>query len=198
MSNAFKRLLIGVVAVAVIAAMAVSAGAATIRISPGGSITATSLGQVTFAGSSINLRCNLTLRGTLATSASASVGTRIGDISRIEVLRCEGGTIRSINRLPYEHTFNGLVELAERSAGIATIWSGTNFTLSVTILGIVVDCTYSGNILPLIHLAGGRTELVGIAAHLVKTAESGSSCPRDLTAVTGTFELRPQQTVILA
>jgi hypothetical protein len=185
-----KLLLLAIVAMAAITAG--TANATTIRASPGGAYTSVSLGRVTFTGGVITIRCNLTLRGTLATSATASAGTRIGDMSRVEVAGCEGGTVRSINNLPYSLTFERLTE-----TGLEFRVNRANFTLSVTIFGIVVDCTYEGNVPALVEIISGRTGLIRILTNsLSKTAGSGS-CPAS-GSMTGTFGLSPQQTITLS
>lgn len=185
MLHRIKLLLLAVVALGAITAG--TASAATINASPAGNITSASLGQVTFTGGAISIRCNLTLTGTLARTATATAGTRIGAVSRVEVASCAGGTVRSINNLPYELTFLRL--LAE--GGIEFNVRNANFTLSVTIFGIVVDCTYGGTVPALVRVNSGVTELIRILTNsLPKTAGSGS-CPAS-GSMSGTFGLTTQ------
>jgi hypothetical protein len=60
--------------VAVLSAAAVST-ASSGTISPGGNITSTSIGTFTFTSNSGSIACNVTLTGSLATSASGTLST---------------------------------------------------------------------------------------------------------------------------
>jgi hypothetical protein len=185
-----KLLLLAVVAIAAVTAS--SASATTISTSPGGAYSSASLGRVTFTGGSITIRCNLTLSGTLATSAAATAGTKIGDMSAVETASCEGGRVRSINNLPYELRFNRLT-----ATGLEFEVASTNFTLSVTIFGIVVDCTYGGNVPALVEIINSRTGLIRILTNSLSKTAGSSSCPTT-GSMSGTFGLEPQQTITLA
>jgi hypothetical protein len=189
MLHRIKLLLLAVVAIGAITAS--TASAATLNASPAGNITSASLGKVTFTGGAINIRCNLTMTGTLAARAAATAGTQIGEMSRVEWAACEGGNVRSVNNLPYRLTFNRLT-----ASGIEFTVNSTNFTLSVTIFGIVVDCTYGGNVPALVELISGRTGLIRILTNTLNRTAGSSSCPAS-GSMSGTFGLSPQQTITL-
>jgi len=184
MLRRIKLLVLALVALGAITAG--TASAATLNASPAGAISAPSLGQVTFTGGAINIRCNLTLTGTLARSAAATAGTSIGGVSRVEVASCAGGTVRSINNLPYNLTFNRLT-----ATGLEFTVNSANFTLSVNIFGIIVDCTYGGNVPALVAITGGVTGLITILTNSLPKTAGGGSCPAS-GSMSGTFGLTTQ------
>jgi hypothetical protein len=189
----FKKISIALVVAAASAAIAAAtASATTIAFSPGGSITAASLGKITFTGGATNIRCNLTLSGSLTRSASASEGTSIGSITSIESASCEGARIRSINNLPYELVFNRLV-----AEGLELGLRELNYSVSVTIFGIVQDCTYGGTLPLLMQISAGVTGLLRILTNSLPKTAGGGSCAASVSW-SGTFGLEPQQTVTLA
>lgn len=190
-----KLLLIAVVALATITTG--TAAAATIGISPGGNITAASLGKLTFTFGVISLRCNWTLGGSFATSAAATAGTRMGSVSRVEVASCEGIAPRSINNLPYEVTFLRLLTAEGRTTGIEYNIRNINFTLSGVIFGIVVDCTYEGTIPVLVGINADLTQLVTILTNSLRKTAGGGSCPES-GSMRGSFGLSPQQRITLS
>jgi len=87
MRNTIKGLFVGLAAMIAMAFGANTASAIT--ISPGGAITATSLGAVDFASDILTLSCDITLTGSLATSGSA--GSRIGAITSGSMGNCGDG-----------------------------------------------------------------------------------------------------------
>ena len=185
---------IKLVLLAVVALAAISAGnatAATLHAEPGGTITSTSEGKTTFAGGAINIRCNLTLTGTLAREAAAVRGTHIGSMSRVEWASCEGGNVRSVNNLPYELTYNALT-----TSGVEFEVNRANFTLSVTIFGIVVECTYGGNVPALVELTNSLTGRLRILTNRLSRTDGASSCPAE-GSMSGSFNLTPQQRITL-
>lgn len=195
MANFSKRLL--PLALTLCALMASTATAATINISPGGSITAASLGKFTFSSGAITIRCNWTLSGSLATSASAAVGARMGSVSRVEVASCEGGTFRSIENLPWELTFlRLLVNESGVTTGIEFNIRNLSYTLSVTIFGIVLDCAYSGTLPVLVRINAGVTELIRVLANSLSKTAGGGFCP-ETNSMTGTFGIT-RQTITLS
>jgi hypothetical protein len=68
MRNSIKGLLVGLVALVAMAFAVSTASAAT--VSPGGAFTATSLGRLALTSDIVTLNCNVTLRGSLLTSAN--------------------------------------------------------------------------------------------------------------------------------
>lgn len=189
MLHRFKILLISALALSALSTSA--ARGTTIEFSPGGAITSPSLGKLTFTGGSINWRCNFTLAGTLAASTTAAAGNQIGAISRVEVASCEGLTLRSINNLPYPLLYGRLV-----AEGLEFAISRWNMTWSVTIFGIVQDCTYEGSIPVLLTITATRTGLYTILTNSLRKTAGGSSCPAS-GSFSGSFGLT-QQTVTLA
>lgn len=177
-----------------------TATAATINVSPSGNTTSASLGKITFtnSNSTLGIRCNMTLGGSLASSASASAGTRIGAISRVEVVSCEGGTPRSINNLPYELTFLRLLTSGEALTGIEYNINRMSLSIAVTVFGIVLNCTYEGTVPVLLRVNAGLSELATMLSNVFsKTAESAGSCGAT-GSMSGSFGLSPQQRITLS
>jgi len=184
----FKLLLIATLALSALSTAA--ARSTTIEFSPGGAITAPSLGKLTFTGGAINWRCNFTLAGTLSTSTTAAAGNQIGAISRVEVASCEGFSLRSINNLPYSLLYSRL--LAEGLEFTITRW---NMSFSGVLFGIVVDCTYGGTVPVLLTIAASATGLFRVLTNSLAKTAGGGSCPASVS-MSGSFGLT-QQTVTL-
>ena len=186
------------VAVAVIAAMAVGSGmaaAAEFQFSPGGTITGTSLGPVTFSGGGITITCPLTLRGTVTSARVPKVsGTSYGEITSVTIGRCSGGTASVLN-LPWPITYNAILgTLPNAVTGVALTASRLGFQLSA----IGITCLYGGSVATLLAVTGMNpytTGLYAVPAGSSAPFVSGSFlCPRSGT-MTGTFGITPQQTV---
>jgi hypothetical protein len=190
MLHRFKLMLLAVVALCAVCAP--TANGATIEFSPGGSITAVSLGQITFSSSTLLVRCNFTLPGTLATSATASAGTQFGAITRAEFGPCEGA-MRSVNNLPAELLYSRLV-----AEGLEFSINRWNITHSGYIFGIIVSCTYEGSLPALLTITASRTGSITLLRNQLTKVAEGSSPPCASTGtLSGTFALT-QQTVTLA
>jgi hypothetical protein len=90
-----KLLIVAVLALAAISFAATSASAASLQMRPGGAITATSLGKMTFESNIFGLgpECRVEMIGTLLTTVVTKVeGAKLGEITRVVVTECTGGT----------------------------------------------------------------------------------------------------------
>jgi hypothetical protein len=94
-----KLLIVAVLALAAISFAATSASAASLQIRPGGAITATSLGRITFESNIFGLgpECRVEMIGRLLTTVVTKVeGAKLGEITSIVVTECTGGTATTL------------------------------------------------------------------------------------------------------
>jgi hypothetical protein len=186
-------------AIAVVAfAFAVGAGAAAaaeFQFGPGGTITGTSLGPVTFSGSGITITCPLTLRGTVTSRRVPKVaGTSYGEVTSVNIGRCSGGTASVLN-LPWPVTYNAILgSLPNAVTGVSLTANGTGFQLSVS----GINCLYGGNITTLLAVTGTNPYTTGLyeipSGSGAPFVRGSFLCPRTGT-MTGTFGITPTQTV---
>jgi hypothetical protein len=98
-----KMLLTALLALVALTAVASSATAASISIRPGGAITATSNGKMTFESNVFGLgpECRVELIGSLNTGPINKVaGASLGSISSARVTECTGGAASALFRSP--------------------------------------------------------------------------------------------------
>jgi hypothetical protein len=194
MSGRVKLLALVALAAAALAAGAGSAFAASFQFNPGGTITGTSLGPVTFSGSGINITCNLTLGGTVTSAVVAKVaGTSYGAINSVTIGRCSGGTA-AVSGLPWSVVYNAILgSLPNAVTGVSLTLQRTSF--SVTFSGIT--CQYGGDITSLLAVTGSNpytTTLYAVPGTSVPLVSGSFLCPRT-GSMSGTFALTPTQTV---
>jgi hypothetical protein len=195
MLRSIRRATLAVVALAALAAATGTAAAAEFQFSPGGTITGTSLGPVTFSGSGITITCPLTLRGTVTSARVPKVaGTSYGEITSVTVGRCSGGSV-SVLGLPWPVVYNAILgTLPNAVTGVSLTVNRTGFLFNA--LGL--ECLYGGSITSLLAVTGSNPYTSGLYA-----IPPGSSapfvrgsffCPRT-GSVSGTFGITPTQTV---
>lgn len=169
---------------------AASAGAATsgIALSPGGAITQTSLGAVSFRTGEVTLSCRFTLRGTLS-STLVRVEAAIGSISAATVSECNGGTYEVLLNLPWAMRVVGLLEPEARGVcnRLVTVEasSPTNlcgariaiqgFGIKLLVFGAFANCLY-----------GGLTERLTVLTALARVGGSGREYSLGLLTITST------------
>lgn len=86
-----------IVALAAVLAHSGTASATTgIGISPGGAITANSVGRITFTGGAVSISCDISLTGTLAASVAKVAGTSFGSITAGTSTSCGTGVVSSV------------------------------------------------------------------------------------------------------
>jgi hypothetical protein len=174
-----------------VAALAATASANRIQISPGGEITLTSLGMVAFHTGLGDFKCHLTMTGRLVSEAVENAsGTGIGQIG-------EFTTGESCEQFP------GMLPLGlPWPIRLTTSYTGTRVELSI--IGIAfnieqvfsgLECLYSGNENGAIEVASGVSGLVTSAANAIPRAPGQSIfCPSEGKLI-GRFTLEPRQTV---
>jgi hypothetical protein len=182
-------------AVAALAVGAAAAVAGEFQFSPGGTITGTSLGAVTFSGSGITITCNLTIRGSVTSARVPKVaGTSYGEITSVSVGRCSGGSA-SVLGLPWPVVYNAILgTLPEGVTGVSLTVQRTGFLLNA----IGLECLYGGSLTTLLAVTGTNPYTSGLYAVPPGSSAplvSGSFlCPRS-GSMTGTFGISPTQTV---
>jgi hypothetical protein len=189
------------IALATVAALALAAlgsGAAfagEFQFNPGGTITGTSLGPVTFSGNGITITCNVTLRGTVTSNRVPKVaGTSYGEITAVTIGRCSGGSA-SVLGLPWPVTYNAILgTLPEGVTGVSLTVARTGFLMNT----IGLECLYGGSVTSLLAVTGTNPYTTGLYAipseSTVPLVRGSFLCPTRGT-MSGTFGISPTQTV---
>jgi hypothetical protein len=197
-----KLLLVAVLALAAISFAATSASAASLQIRPGGVITATSLGKITFESNVFGLgpECRVEMIGTLLTTVVTKVeGAKLGEITRVAMTECTGGSASPLTAFfAIKHKFISGT-LPEAVIKIALSLEGFAFLVEIPALNI--RCLYVvtlGAVLALTHIGGGSyttglLELVNEQTYTRITSLNASACPTTPTLF-GTFR-SPIQTI---
>ncbi len=178
-----KLFLLSALALVALAAAATSATAASLQARPGGAITATSLGKLTFEAGEINIECNLTMRGNLLTTAiSKTSGTKMGEITEVRWANCVGGEVAAVLGLPWTVAYSSISgTLPEGVTAINFSINGSSFRLST--FGGFANCLYTGNsnasqAVTRISGAEYRSGLVRSLENALSLRE-GFACPRE-------------------
>jgi hypothetical protein len=191
MSRSTRLLALVVTTLALVAA---SAAAGEFQFSPGGTITGTSLGPVTFSGSGITIRCEVTLTGTVTSRRVPKVvGTSYGSVTGVTIGACTGGTATA-SGVPWPVTYNAILgALPDRVSGVALTVNGAAFTLNFS----GISCTYGGNVSSLLAVTGSNpytTTLYALPPTSVPLTRGSFLCPSS-GSMSGTFAVTPTQTV---
>jgi hypothetical protein len=194
MSRSIRLAVVAAVAVLASALGAGTAMGASFQFSPGGSITGTSLGPVTFSGSGISITCNLTLRGTVTSSVvEKRAGASYGAITSVTVGTCSGGSAVVLG-LPWPVTYNSILgSLPDRVTAVSLTINDTGF--SVTFSGIT--CLYGGDATSLLSVTGRNpytTTLYAVPSNRMGLVRGSFLCPSS-GSMSGTFAISPTQTV---
>ena len=168
---------------AVVTALAASlapgtAIANTITAEPGGNITATSLGRLSFNGSGgIEINCRVTLNGTIGSSINNARETSVGSITGGSTSECNTGSATFLLGTAWPLS---LAEAAreERSPKLVNI-NMASAKIQVTVIG--QTCLYEAT-LPLQLAADGldessTTRLVRILGNTARKVSGGIFCP---------------------
>jgi hypothetical protein len=179
--------------VALVLAAAATASASTVTASPGGAITGTSQGNVTFGASGISaINCPVTLNGSLTTSATGTLPiTNVGGITGGATGTCNSGSASvladaSTNRWP--------VTSVSVASGVASVqFVDAKFLVSIPFVGA---CLYKVTVNGSYSNSTGRLTIGSIVTWTLVQTLSGS-CPSNPT-LTGTFTITPTQTIALS
>jgi hypothetical protein len=227
MLNKIKLLFLAVIVFSALAAIVSSAQATnSFSIRPGGRITATSQGKLTFLSSFGTLECEVTLHGTLSSGGLIRLieGLLMGEITEVSINRetgarkCEGG---GVNRVLINEEGAAAWRIVFRKLktveGALTELGGLNTRAKrILILNVAfevhvsgVDCLYGGNQeaeQALSFVAGSLVEgnprradfVTGLATSNENALEKrgGSFLCPSTARLRGTFTMSPQQTII--
>ncbi len=157
-----RLLLAAVTAIVAFATYATPASADTAEIDPGGRMDLVSVGRITF-GIGVTVACNLTLSGSLATSANVWIGAIIGSVTATRFANCSGGSISSMNDLPWPIRLN---EIWPYFGLNDILWLGLDLPgLDVTfsVFGGFVNCRYEGTGRAILELVDTGTNTYNVA-----------------------------------
>ncbi|HEX4806892.1 MAG TPA: hypothetical protein VFU94_13420 [Conexibacter sp.] len=182
-------------AAALLAIGAAPSTAASLSFRPAGSITATSLGKLTFAMGSLTIECNYTLTGRLATGPIAkTAGASVGEITEVTWAGCTGGEIETVLNLPWTVVYSSIDgTLPEAVSAVRLAIDGWSWELST--FGGFAGCLWSGN--PEFSLALTRLAGAEYRSGLMRSLESalrlvsGFGCPSEGRYL-GSFSLTSQ------
>jgi hypothetical protein len=192
----FKKLvMLTAMMIVALAAMAGSAAASTISLSPAGEFTMQSEGKVTFSGEEGETRveCSLTYTGTLARGPILLEETEpSGAVTGVRWSECTGGEIEAALSLGW---MTHWAILGRFPNGITGILAGLTGNISLHIL--FIRCLYSGEIGMLAGAAGTNPytgfhfTFLGIT---ITRVSGGFPCPARIR-IGGTMVMRPEQTI---
>jgi hypothetical protein len=194
MNKSMRATILALITALSIATAAASASAVT--ISPGGAITAVSIGQVQLlSGSTLLLQCNVTLRGsvlatTIALPIPALPNNQIGTVTSGTVSSCTNGGTGAVLPGTYPIGLNSVLGLPAITGALATIL-GIGFSISTAITG---SCLYTANVPFLIAQPVSGLNTISLLANTATLSTGGSFCPRT-GSLLGSFSLTPGQTL---
>ncbi|MGB2712433.1 MAG: hypothetical protein WBC33_13070 [Conexibacter sp.] len=196
---------------ALIALVTVTASAAALEttLEPGGNIEGTSVGEISFRGAIVTIRCPVTLNGTLSRGPiSLARGQPFGSVTDARIGRCSGGVAENVLNLPWALKFEVVNPAGAGKEGLESvlvILEGVSFQLSV--FGEATACLYQGHTGGTTALTnegedrrGGwryRAETIAALPSIRVPLFSGSEpCPSNGT-FSGTFRVNPSQTFLV-
>ncbi|MDW5593516.1 hypothetical protein VSS74_04155 [Conexibacter stalactiti] len=178
-----KSFLLGLVAMFALAFGASTASAFPISASPGGAITATGARFTVEGPLGVNVICNVTMTGTLATSAARS-GASIGTISGVSLSGCNYTTTVLIG------SGWGIRVNSHDTPLTSVLNTINNVAFEVQGLPLAGTCLFTGSINFLIGVSGGLSQ--GIRT-LASTLTSGCPLITGRVVADQAFTLSPQQ-----
>jgi hypothetical protein len=170
-----------------------------LSISPAGSVTASSLGKLTFTAGTTTISCNVTMRGTLEEVVIETAGDHVGSVSEVTWATCTGGELERVLGLPWSLGYSSI--LGTMPNGLTgELYTINEAGMRFSILSGFVRCLYKGNVGALVALSGTnpyRTGLITLLGTELSRIEGGESCP--VTGrLSGTLALSPAQEVTAA
>jgi hypothetical protein len=202
--TALKLLLTAALLIVSISAATSVATAASLSWNPGGNITATSAGLLTYittlGGIPINISCTSTMAGTLARGLiPATSGTQMGAMTRDLGSTCHnvgGQPVTQENLMPWPKTFvrrdpantdpptgylyNYAIRILQNIAGVRCLWTGVRGSLFTIATGLLT------------WLAANNIAVTGAA---IAPLNDASCLPIDVPG-TGGFSFSPRQSII--
>lgn len=138
----------------VVLALARTAAAGELEVSPAGAIEAASEGAVSFAAGRISGSCRLTLRGSFNSLIVKVGGSSVGRVTNLAWRDCSGGQINGALGFPWSITYSSILgTLPNQVTGLQTILHGMQ--ISLLVFGIV-SCLYMGDLVVLLPFSGSN------------------------------------------
>lgn len=175
--------------------VASSQAAAAVRwftVSPAGTISAPSSGTLRFTTGGIEVRCNVTLSGSLSEGIIQTEADPFGAITAVSSSACSGGELETSLALPWTLGYRSLLGTAPFLTGLQ--FNMLQATIPMRVFG--VRCVYRGDIGALLALSGSnpyRSGSISLLGNEVALRE-GFLCPSS-GRVTGSLSLSPTQTL---
>lgn len=177
MSSKIKLLFVALVA---LCALTVSVGTASasrgLTLRPGGAITATSNGKLTLQGGGLNVECDVSLSGSLATSITKGIGNSVGSLSSGSATACNlGVTVVILFPSAWALTYNGFTGTLPSITGVRFIVRNAQFLLTIPGVGA---CLFAGDVPAILNSSGGSASSITVDTNSVplRTTLSGI-CP---------------------
>jgi hypothetical protein len=141
-------------------AIAATGQAGQLAISPGGTISAVSLGNLTFRSPLASITCPLTLTGSFGT-LTADYG-ELGTVTSVRGTEgCRGGTVRA-EGLPWLVAGEAALGTPPRLTGLGETLYNADVLIGVNFFGIDVRCDYLGAVPTLGPLTGENPYRTGL------------------------------------
>lgn len=172
-----------------------NASASWLQFSPGGAITATSLGAITFdTDALIDVACNLTLTGTLETDEiEKRLATPFGSITNIAWANCTSGASMRILNLPWPLFYESITGTLPSATGLKFYISSGEIQLNIG----TTSCLYNGSpdfLLPFVGSAPFAHGLLGNLGNALPLWRGPGACAGS-GRLRGSFRLAPAQTI---
>ncbi|HMJ01428.1 MAG TPA: hypothetical protein VK506_00720 [Conexibacter sp.] len=204
MTKQIRLLLTAAIALVAITALTSPAMATEATISPGGDITSTSNGGLTFGSGFYSIQCDWSFIGDLATTAGLDVGDQFGTIDAVRIANetCNGVIVLGVLDLPWRLSVRALLGRAPNEL------TGFSFNITTTAFeleGFFGDCLYSGTTARLQRTSDTgrntyRTEDQRILEEDTlprNTERSDGACPAT-GGFRGTFDMTPVQSITVS
>lgn len=173
----------------------VAAAAESVHVSPGGSITATSLGRMSFRSALVTVACDVSLAGSLASGlVELTAGTQYGAITSATATNCTSGNTVAFSGLPWTIRYVAIAgELPPGTlTGVGLLLDDASIVVTTPLTGA---CGYSGDVGMDVGVTGTNpytTGLADLSASAVVKVSGGILCP-STGALAGTASLTQQQ-----
>jgi hypothetical protein len=178
----------------------------SISVTPGGGITARSLGPLTFRttllGQLVNVQCTVNLTGSINNLIPKVHGSSFGQISNATASPCLNtvgqATTADPQGEPWALTYLSFTGTLPNITLIQFLVNNATFRLAIS----PIDCTFSGTVPASILLTAARPNTTAGLIHVLRNRvpvirdNSGAGCPTDGELV-GLFNLAQRQTLIL-
>jgi hypothetical protein len=221
----FSRLKLLLTAAIALTALATAIGSAqatnSISITPGGNISSTTLGKLTFESSVANIACEITMRGTLSSGGLIVLIELLlmGAITEVSIngsaeeagnpRGCKNVAVRGVLNLPWRIVFRKLKEAGGGTGNLlgratrAKIIQIREWQWKLTVAG--VECLYKGDvqgIMETVERAGGEAQHTSYTTGLIRADETitipkfeGSIFCSSNGRFRGTLNFLPTQTI---